>query len=126
MKRNEVIKIINETYSVNAEYLWEGETHAVFRHPTSNKWFSIIMEVKKKKLHIEGFENSDEMEDVMNVKANPILIEDILHEETFLPAYHMNKKYWISIRLELVTEDILKKLIDESWNLVKPKIKKNA
>ena len=84
------------------------------------------MEVKKKNLHIEGFENSDEMEDVMNVKANPILIEDMLHEETFLPAYHMNKKYWISIRLELVTEDILKKLINESWNLVKPKIKKNA
>ena len=38
----------------------------------------------------------------------------------------MNKKYWISIRLELVTEDILKKLIDESWNLVKPKIKKKC
>lgn len=126
MKRNEVIKILNETYSVNAEYLWEGETHAVFRHPTSNKWFGIIMEVKKKNLHIGGFENSDEMEDVMNVKANPILIEDMLHEETFLPAYHMNKKYWISIRLELVTEDILKKLIDESWNLVKPKIKKKC
>ena len=42
MKRSEVIKILNETYSVKAEYLWEGETHAVFRHPTSNKWFGII------------------------------------------------------------------------------------
>ena len=40
--------MIKETYSVEAEYLWDGETHAVFRHPVSNKWFEIIMEVKKK------------------------------------------------------------------------------
>ena len=126
MKRSEVIKIIDETYSVTPEYLWDGETHAVFRHPVSNKWFGIIMEVKKKNLHIEGCECSDETEDVMNVKANPVLIEDLLHEQTFLPGYHMNKKYWVSIRLEFVTETVLKKLIDESWNLVKPKIKKRG
>ena len=124
MKRSDIIKIINETYSVDAEYLWDGETHAVFRHPGSNKWFGIIMEVKKKNLHISGSENSDETEDIMNVKANPIYIDDFLHEDTFLPAYHMNKKYWVSIRLQFVTENILKKLIDESWNLVKPKVRK--
>lgn len=121
MMRADVIKIISETYSVDAEYLWEGETHAVFRHPASSKWFGIIMEVKKKNLHISGFEDSDETEDVMNVKASPVLIEDLLHEEAFLPAYHMNKKYWVSIRLDFVTEDAIRKLIDESWNLVKPK-----
>lgn len=124
MKRSEVIKIISETYSVDAEYLWDGETHAVFRHPVSNKWFGIIMEVKKKNLHIECCEKSCETEDVMNVKVNPILIEDLLHEETFLPAYHMNKKYWVSIRLDYITETALKNFIEESWNLVKPKIKK--
>lgn len=123
MKRSDIIKIINETYSVDAEYLWEGETHAVFRHPANRKWFAIIMEVKKKSLHIPEFENSDEREDVMNVKASPVLIDDLLHEEAFLPAYHMNKKYWVSIRLELVTEAAVKKLLDESWNLIKPKIK---
>lgn len=123
MKRSEIIKIISETYSVEAEYLWDGETHAVFRHPGSNKWFGIIMEVKKKNLHLSGFENSDETEDVMNVKADPILIEDLLHEESFLPAYHMSKKYWVSIRLEHITEDALRKLVEGSWNLVKPKNK---
>ena len=82
------------------------------------------MEVKKKNLHIEGCEKSCETEDVMNVKVNPILIEDLLHEETFLPAYHMNKKYWVSIRLDYITETALKNFIEESWNLVKPKIKK--
>ena len=70
--------MIKETYSVEAEYLWDGETHAVFRHPVSNKWFGIIMEVKKKNLHIKGCEKSCETEDVMNVKVNPILIEDLL------------------------------------------------
>lgn len=122
MKRNDVIKIISENYSVNPEYLWDGETHAVFRHPASNKWFGIIMEVKKKLLHVES-QDDEKYEDVMNVKANPIFIEELLHEEAFLPAYHMNKKYWVSIRLDLVTEEALRKLIDESWNLVKPKVK---
>ena len=116
--------MIKETYSVEAEYLWDGETHAVFRHPVSNKWFGIIMEVKKKNLHIMGYEKSDESEDVINVKANPIFIEDLLHEGAFLPAYHMNKKYWVSIRLDYITETSLKNFIEESWNLVKPKIKK--
>ena len=123
MNRTDVIKIINETYSVDAEYLWDGETHAVFRHPVSKKWFGIIMEVKKENLHLAGYENSVETEDVMNVKSSPVFIEDLLHEEAFLPAYHMNKKYWVSIRLEYVTEAALRKLIDESWELVKPKIK---
>ena len=120
MKRSEVIKLISETYSVNAEYLWDGETHAVFRHPISKKWFGIIMEVKKKNLHLENCECSDETDDVMNVKLNPVLIEDLLHEETFLPAYHMNKKYWVTVRLDYVTETALRNFIEESWNLVKP------
>ena len=126
MKRSEVIKLISETYSVNAEYLWNGETHAVFRHPVSKKWFGIIMEVKKKNLHLENCECSDKTEDVMNVKLNPVLIEDLLHEETFLPAYHMNKKYWVTIRLDYVTETALKKFIEESWNLVKPRGKRKG
>lgn len=121
MKRDDVIKIIRETYSVDPEYLWDGETHAVFRHPGSNKWFGIIMDVRKKLLHVEGFDDAENTEAVMNVKANPILIEDLLNEEAFLPAYHMNKKYWVSIRLGLVSEEALRKLINESWNLVKPK-----
>lgn len=123
MKRSDIIKIISETYSVDAEYLWDGETHAVFRHPASNKWFGIIMEVKKKNLQLQSDGNNDATEDIMNVKCNPIVIEDLLHEEAFLPAYHMNKKYWVSIRLGLVTETAVRKLIDGSWNLVKPKQK---
>lgn len=123
MKRSDVIKLISETYSVNPEYLWDGETHAVFRHPVSNKWFGIIMDVKKKLIHVEGLNDGENSEAVMNVKASPLLIEDLLHEEAFVPAYHMNKKYWVSIRLNLVTEDALLKLIDESWNLVKPKVR---
>ena len=125
MTRDDIIQLISEIYSVNPEYLWDGETHAVFRHPASSKWFGIIMEVKKKNLHLSGCENNSETEDVMNVKANPILIEDLLHEEAFLPAYHMNKKFWVSIRLRLVSENTVRKLIDESWNLVKPKVKYN-
>lgn len=66
----------------------------------------------------------EETEDIMNVKCDPLLIEDLLQEEAFLPAWHMNKKYWVSIRLSMVTEEAIKKLIERSWDLVKPKARK--
>ena len=113
MNRNQVLKLAEESFSVQGEYLWDGETHVVLRHPQSEKWFAIIMEVKKKSLHLE--DETDEFEDIMNV---------LLHEECFLPAWHMNKKYWISIRLSMVSEKALKKLLEESWDLVKPKSRK--
>lgn len=122
MNRNQVLKLAEEIFSVQGEYLWDGETHVVLRHPQSEKWFAIIMEVKKKSLHLE--DETDEFEDIMNVKLNPIHIEDLLHEECFLPAWHMNKKYWISIRLSMISEEALKKLLEESWDLVKPKSRK--
>ena len=128
MTRSQVLELVSEIYSVSPEFPWDGETHAVLRHPSSGKWFGIIMDVKKKHLHLaeEKSAEGEETEGIMNVKCDPLLIEDLLQEEAFLPAWHMNKKYWVSIRLSMVTEDALKKLLDRSWDLVKPKVKKKS
>ena len=70
-------------------------------------------------------QNPDEYTEIMNVKLNPILIEDLLHEEGFLPAYHMNKKYWISVIIDkvLLTDEAIKDVLEKSWDQVKPKEK---
>ena len=37
----------------------------------------------------------------------------------FYPAYHMNKKHWISVYPgDEISEALLRDLIDDSWNLV--------
>ena len=57
--------------------------------------------------------------DILNVKLNPEVIESLIDKKHFFPAYHMNKKYWITILLDSDMDlDLVKSLIDESFNLV--------
>ena len=56
----------------------------------------------------------------LNIKAKP---EDVisLQEEysAIIPAYHMNKKHWITIVLDDFTDDLLlKQIIENSYKLV--------
>ncbi len=46
----------------------------------------------------------------------------MLREQSgYLPAYHMNKERWITIRLDgSVPEEEIKNLIDMSYHLTKP------
>ena len=43
---------------------------------------------------------------------------DLLSQNGIYPAFHMNKRYWISVALDdtLSDEEVLK-LIEKSWNL---------
>ena len=57
--------------------------------------------------------------EVMNVKINPNDLDNLLKMNGIYKAYHMNKKYWITIILNdtLKDKDIIK-LIDNSYNLI--------
>jgi len=56
----------------------------------------------------------------INLKCNPdeaILLREKYSQIT--PGYHMNKKHWNSILIDdFLTEDLIKKMIDDSYNLV--------
>jgi predicted DNA-binding protein (MmcQ/YjbR family) len=111
-----VIEYVNKTYNIKPEYLWEDTPNTfVFKHPES-KWFGIVMDIPYKKVGI----NSDEIVYVMNVKEPSEKIESLTSENGIVPAYHMNKKYWISILLDgSVNINKIKKLIDTSYDLTK-------
>ena len=47
MKRSEVIKLISEKYSVNAEYLWDGET--ALKKFIEESWNLVKPKIKKRK-----------------------------------------------------------------------------
>ena len=91
----------------------------VLRHADTGKWFGIIMHISGNKVGL----SPDIKVDVMNVKCKP--------EDTFtareissgiLPAYHMNKKHWISILLNGTVEPQLTEvLLENSYELTKKK-----
>ena len=74
------------------------------------------MNIKFKNL---GFE-SEEPVWAVNLKAENV--DSIADKKTVFPAYHMNKKYWITVLLTSVTDfDLLCSLTEKSYNLVKKK-----
>lgn len=121
MQRDRIIQHIQDTYSVEAEYLWADLPDcAVFRHPGSKKWFGIIMNVLSSKLGLEGNESVD----ILNVKCGPILVGSLLTEQGFLPSYHMNKTNWITILLnDTVPDEQIIPLLELSYDNVAPKRK---
>ncbi|MBQ0001882.1 MAG: MmcQ/YjbR family DNA-binding protein [Clostridiales bacterium] len=111
--RENVIAFIKSEYGISGEKPWAtSPENEVFRHEDNKKWFAIIMSVKRSTLGLAG----DGYVDIMNVKLEPMFIEVLRGQEGFLPAYHMNKVSWISIRLDgSVPEETIFNLIDQSY-----------
>ena len=117
--RQKVIDYAAEEYGTDIEYLWRSTPDAgVFRHGDNRKWYGIIMDVRWSVfgIHKEGFV------DVLNVKLDDSMIFDLLLEGSgFFPAYHMNKKHWISILLDgSVSMKEIKKYLDLSYEITLP------
>lgn len=121
MTRKEFENHILNTYGYAPEYLWlDTPSYGVFRHQLNNKWFAIIMDIKKSKL---GF-NSDETISIVNLKCDPVMIGSLLNQKGVFPAYHMNKNHWISVALDdSVDDNTLKWLLDISYDLTNKKTK---
>ena len=62
----------------------------------TQKWFGLLMSVSPQSLRISG----DARIDILNVKCDPLLIGSLRLKPGFFPAYHMNKRHWITIRLD--------------------------
>lgn len=113
--RKLLLDYVKEKYGTIPEEPWEDNNHATIKTSNSKKWYGIFMSIPYKTL---GLEKSGKI-DVLNVKLNPDLIENLIDKKHFFPAYHMNKKYWISIVLDSdVDLNLVKSLIDESFRLV--------
>ena len=101
---------IEERYGSSPEWLWgEGiDDPSVFRHRENSKWFGIIMYVPYSKFG----SNNPGGTNVINVKLKPAEITALLGKQGYEKAYHMNKKFWLSILLDdsLDDEEILRSI----------------
>ncbi len=93
----QVIEYVKEKYDNEPEFLWEKFAgNAVFRHKENNKWYAVLLTISKRKLGID----SDEIVDVIDLKALPEDIEKIVDNNSYFLGYHMNKKHWLTIILD--------------------------
>ncbi|MBQ1441375.1 MAG: MmcQ/YjbR family DNA-binding protein [Clostridia bacterium] len=116
MTRQEVIDFIKKQFDITEEHLWlKFPDYIVFRNRKNKKWFAIIMDIEKSRL---GLEDEGKI-DIIDLKCDPILIGSLLHNEGYLPAYHMSKKNWITVLLDgSVSENELKDLICLSYEII--------
>ena len=94
---NRMTQFINEKYGTVPEFLWERTpSDGIFRHSENQKWYGLIMNIPYERLNKER----QGMVEVLNVKIDPAEREILLRNEGCYPAYHMNKKHWMTVVLD--------------------------
>lgn len=79
------------------------------------KWYGLMMRISYQLLDSQ----QPGIVDVLNLKAPPLQIVDLIDHQTFYPAYHMNKKHWVSVVVdEKINLEQLQALIRQSYQLV--------
>ena len=108
---NRITARIKEKYGVEPEFLWDKfPAFGVFRNKINDKWFGIIMNVDKSKIVST---EKGEIE-IINVKSEDV--PDMLKTKGIYPAYHMNKKSWVSVVLdETISDEQVFSLIEKSF-----------
>lgn len=82
------------------------------------KWYALMMEVPLQKLGVASQANAL----ILNVKIHPEDKERLIATDGIFEAYHMNKKHWISIALNVCTDDaLIKECIYNSYKCVAKK-----
>lgn len=111
---NRITRMIKNSFDTDPEFEWEKfEGFGTFRNKTSDKWYALIMNLDRSKLE----DSSGEIE-ILNIKLPEDKIKLLLDKKGFYPAYHMNKKYWITISLdETISDKEIFDLISISYNL---------
>lgn len=108
---------VQEKYGNQLEYLWEKSPDtAVLRHEGNKKWYAVLMKISWDKLE-KGREG---LVEAVNLKHDQVV--DLLSQKGIYPAFHMNKRYWISVAFDdTLSDEMVLELIEKSWNLTSKK-----
>lgn len=119
MNRSAFLEWVRQEYGVEPDFPW-SDNNAVLRHKGNKKWFALLMDVGRDKLHLPG----EGTVEILNIKCDPILIDSLRTQEGFHPAYHMSKEKWITLRLDgTIPAEQIQSLTDLSYQLtnIKPR-----
>lgn len=112
----EIIEYCKNKYGDMLEFPWQEHSSGVIRRRDTKKWYVLLMTIPASRLGI----NADESLSVMNLHQSEEDVRALIDMRSIFPAYHMNKKYWITVILNgsVNTEKIFE-LIDKSYALGK-------
>ena len=112
-----IMALVREKYGNQLEYLWEKSPDtAVLRHEDNQKWYAILMRIPWDRLD----KGRDGLVEAVNLKHDQVA--DLLSQNGIYPAFHMNKRYWISLPLDdTLTDEKVLELFERSWFLTSKK-----
>lgn len=114
-----VINYVKSEYGDELEFLWEKfDNNAIWRRKDNRKWYGLLVTLSKRKLGIESDENVEII--ILRMKSEDIVM--LVDNEKYFPAYHMNKKNWVTICLDgkVDLKEICER-IDQSYILASKK-----
>ena len=116
---NRITQTIGKVYGVSPDFPWDDEKYkqsGVFRHADTRKWFGLIMGIKRRL--VDESAKDGEFVDVLNLKKSKDLSEP--YPAGVIPAYHMNKKLWISVLLDdTLSDSAVMSLVQSSFDATK-------
>ena len=120
MTKQEFLEQCLNTYGTSPDYPFDEDFEtAVLRHSDNRKWYAIVMRVSRRKF---GFD-SDEVIDVVNLKLPTEMFGSFGAADGVYPAYHLNKRHWISVLLPDASDEVIQFLVDVSFEATKGKQK---
>ena len=121
MTKQQLFEYCLATYGTSPDYPFDEDFEtAVLRHGDNRKWYALVMRVSRRKF---GFD-SDEVVDVVNLKLPTEMFGSFGAADGVYPVYHMNKLHWISVLLPDAPEDVVRFLVNVSFEATKDKRKR--
>ncbi len=114
-----LVEFIQKNFADAPEFLWEKfPNYAVFRRKDNRKWYAVIMSVPRNKLGLDG---AEELE-IVNLRVEPQELDKIFDGEKYFRGWHMNKKSWLTLRLdETLTDAEISARLTKSYELAAKK-----
>ena len=112
-----IIEFVRKEYDDELEFLWKKfDDNAIWRRKDNKKWYGAILTVSKRKLGLR----SDDMAEIIDLRIQPELMNDLIAKKNYYPGWHMNKKHWFTVILdESVPDEKLFEHIRTSYVLAK-------
>ena len=114
--REEIIEMALALPGCGTDTPFEGDGYStVLRHGDTGKWFGLILKGPRRRVGLTG----EGQAALLNLKCDPLTSYGLMQEyPDILPAYHMNKHLWITLRLEGdVPRETLEMLMRMSYDL---------
>lgn len=110
-----LIEFVSKHFRDELEFLWPKFcNNAICRRKDTGKWYALFVALPKEKLGIK----SKEIIDILNVRISPQEVASVVDNKRYFPAYHMNKKSWVTIILDdSVDFNEIVERVKQSFNL---------